>query len=290
MSVWSAPGLEALAFDTNLRSVLRLASWLRLGGRARHAVWSFLAALAMVGGLAAAVAALRPAPGSHARAAKQDAAWIDVAAPLRFYALESAEFGREPRLYAARRNVAGGGREDTLAFGPASPGDEPSLRLAIYRIGQEAAPHPRFFVDMARLAAQAGLAVTHSAQPGGMATRFGAFETADISLTSPRGEAACLGYRLEAPAPGLRIAGYACGAPGRPMDRRTLACVLDRLDLVSAGDDQPLARFFVAAEQGRGEGCGGQRGRVQKTSWLDPGVGKPPLRGGDIPRKPPSRR
>ncbi len=252
---------------------------LRMRARAQIMHWAIsgLAALAIALAATAAFSGLLRAPAAapdSSEIAKN--AWQEVRNPLKFYSLESVEFGREPRVYEARRHVIGGGRQDSLTFGAAVPGAEPSLRLSIYRFGKESVSDDRFFVEMARRAAQAGFAVTHSAQPGDLATRFGTFETADLTLATPVGEVACLGYRLEVATPGLRISGYACGAPGRPVDRRSLACALDRLDLVSAAEDRPLARFFVAAEQARGQGCGGAKGgSVQKASWL---AGTPPLR------------
>ena len=97
-----------------------------------------------------------------------------------------------------------------------------------------------------------------------------------VTLATSAGDVACLGYRLENTAASLRISGYACGSPNRPVDRRVLACALDRLDLVSATEDHPLTRFFVAAEQARGQGCGGLKGGDgKKANWLS---GKPALR------------
>ena len=237
---------------------------------------------------AAATAAMR-APSTPAIASAPVAAprndWIEVRNPLRFYSLESAEFGRSPRSYEARRNVVGGGRRDILTFGPVNPGREPVLRLSMYRKGSEVATSGRFFVAMARESAQSGFSVIRSAQPGDMPSRFGVFETADLTLNTPAGEVACLGFRLDLEHPGLEFDGYACGAPGHPIDRRALTCALDRLDLASVGEDRELGRFFARAELARGAGCGGARGG-DASSWLAPVATHPPLRASDAGRKP----
>jgi hypothetical protein len=64
----------------------------------------------------------------------------------------------------------------------------------------------------------------------------------------------CIGFRL-ADANVLQIGGFACGAPGRAVDRARLACTLDRIDLVSAGDDTELRTFFTGAAGELGAAC-----------------------------------
>ncbi len=253
-----------------------------MGARARRGALRCAAgalAIAAACVLAGSLLAPRVDLPSTAAAAPVKPDWTEVKSPLRLYALESAEFGREPRAYQARRRAVGGGRQDTLTFGPARPGVAPGLRVSIYRYGTETPPDPRFFVEIARQAGQAGLSVTHSAQPGDLPTRFGLFQAADINLAGASGEAACLGFQLEAARPGLRISGYACGSPDRPIDRRTLACALDRLDLLGAAGDPDLARWFVATEQARGKGCGGLKGGAVA------GLARPVLRQSDAARK-----
>jgi hypothetical protein len=276
MLSFSAPGSRAFTGREGSGAVSRTLRK-RAVARLRHWFVSFFGAVAIALIAVAAVAGLRgsstPPPVSEA----PKSAWTEIRNPLRFYALDGSIFGREPAAYEARRHASGGGRQDTLVFG-STLGKDASLRLSIYRFGAEQIAEDRFFVEMARQASQAGLAVVRSAQPGEMDTRFGTFEAADLTLATSTGEIACLGFRHEEATPGLRISGYACGAPKHPMDRRALACALDRLDLISAGADHPLARFFVAAEQARGKGCGGIRSGSTRSTWLD---GKPALRESD---------
>ncbi len=247
--------------------------------RARFARWSMYVAggLVMTGLATIALTGAQSAPAPVATPAPQTAPppqWAEVHHPLRFYSLQSPDFGREPRVYQARGVQPGGGRQDILLFGPANPGEQPVLRVSVYRKGTERDSEARFYVEMARQAALSGLSIVRSAQPGDMPTRFGVFETADVTMASPAGDAACLGYKLDLTNPGLRISGFACGTPSRPMDRRTLACALDRLDLVSVGADRAAGRFFAGAEQNRGAGCGSAR----SAGWLDSGPVKPDLR------------
>jgi hypothetical protein len=111
---------------------------------------------------------------------------------------------------------------------------------------------------MARRAAPAGLAVARMGQPTALPTRLGRFEVADFTLAA-HAEASgpsthCLGFRL-AGAKMLQIGGFACGAPGQPVSGQRLACTLDRIDLIAAGDDTEMRAFFTGAAIGPGLAC-----------------------------------
>ena len=206
--------------------------------------------------------------------------WIEVNRPIQLFALAGSEFSKLPLRYRARRRPEGAERQDLLIYGRFGT-DTPYLSLSIRRTG--AALPASLFVALARLAADHELAVVRSGTPIGMATRFGDFATADLTLGQGAVAEPCLGFRLETPslvsAP-VEIAGFACGTAARPVDRETLACVLDRVDLVSAGDDAALQRFFVDAERRRGLGCGKPRllAAGWRATWLDGEVLIPPLK------------
>ena len=199
--------------------------------------------------------AAAPAPSAPAPTLPRQ--WVDIVRPSPFFALDSPEFGKEPSLYEARRHARGGGRRDILTFGRFDGGATPYLHLSLYRIGSETASSATFFVELARRAAEAALAVTRSDQPAPLATRFGDFEVADVVLARGPAQAACLGFRFHAEKPGFRVAGFACGGAGKPLARTVLACALDRLDLVSAGADRDLGQFFATARLERDRSCGG---------------------------------
>jgi hypothetical protein len=81
-------------------------------------------------------------------------------------------------------------------------------------------------------------------------TRVGSFDVADCKLASTKGpsdqSSPCLGFR-STDGKVLEIGGFACGTPGNPIDRARLACALDRLDLILAGEDRGLRAFFTGA-------------------------------------------
>jgi len=55
------------------------------------------------------------------------------------------------------------------------------------------------------------------------------------------------------------------------MDRKALACTLNRLDVVSARDDAPVSDLFARTELNRDGGCAAGRlaGMRDRASWID---------------------
>jgi hypothetical protein len=216
---------------------------------------ALLVSLALVVSLLALPGAQQNAPSTAPNIVKP--AWIEISKPFHLFALSAPEWGREPTTYTAQRQRDGGGRRDHLTFGTFDS-NQPWLHLTLYRMGAEEAGQAPFFVDIARRGAPAGLAVARMGQPKPLATRFGMFQVADFTLDGYSGAAGhgmkCLGFRL-AEAKILQIGGFACGAPGRPIDRIRLACTLDRIDLIAAGDDTEMRAFFTGAPTEPGAGC-----------------------------------
>ncbi|MDB5571591.1 MAG: hypothetical protein JWN93_2774, partial [Hyphomicrobiales bacterium] len=213
------------------------------------------------------------APGAGAPL-EPTSAWSDVSRPFELYMIASPDLA-DPTSYAAQRHK-GGGRRDTMTFGEAA-GEGPHSRMTLYRVGAEQAPVPSFWVEMARRAADGGLSVERTALPDHLKTRFGNFETADVVVSGGGAARACMGFRLAVPDPDFRVSGFACGPRERPIDRRALSCLIDRLDLVSAGDDKALSLFFARSEADRQPECFGARG-ARTSNWLAPQAGAPALR------------
>ncbi|UDL96431.1 hypothetical protein LGH83_09750 [Lichenihabitans sp. PAMC28606] len=231
-----------------------------------------------------AQAAAIPASNPDVTAAIPNASrsWVEVNRPIPLFELAGSDFAKLPVVYAARRKPAGTGRQDMLRFGSFG-GEGPYLDLSITRLDGTADAAPGLFVDMARLAASSNLAVVRSGLATTMPTRFGDVSAADLSVARGTTIAPCLGFRLvqgAADTGPVAILGFACGTDAKPMDRHTLACVIDRIDLISAGDDVALRDFFVAAEQRRGQECVSPHllaaGSI--TTWLDDNAPTPPLK------------
>ena len=254
-------------------------------GRAwRKMAWTLAKIAVLIGltGIVLDVAAMLVGPRRpEAPQAAAAAPWTEVNHPFQLYALVGTDLAKLPLAYRARRNVVGGGRQDDLSFGDLK-GQAPYLHLFFYRPGAEAAEPLPFSSDLARLGIESDLAVGRSGAIGSLATRFGGFEVQDLRLADHRVSTPCLGFRL-APSRGapLRIAGFLCGTAEKPVGRDVLGCVVDKIDLVSAGDDVALRRMFVEAERRRGPACA-PAPLVEagfKATWLDANASLPPLKG-----------
>jgi len=235
----------------------------------------FAAALVLISGRDPA-----PIPPETQVIAAPPPEWVDIAHPLALFDLSAPQLARLPESYTARRNQQGGGRQDSLTFGGLD-GSDPFFRLTLYRVGREAVPDVPLFVDLVRLGAAIDLAVTRSANPANLPTRFGPLETADIALAAGAGAPVpCLGFRGAGLDGTFRLSGFACGTKALPMSRPALACLLDRLELDGGGDDPALVRYFAESEMKRGQTCAGATlgPDPAKASWIDQDDAPPPLR------------
>lgn len=142
-----------------------------------------------------------------------------------------------------------GGRRDVMRWTGAA--DQVLAELDIYREGGE--------FDVTRpatadLAAQMGLgAATPLEQAGLIETKFG-----PVALFRPaaaaEGARACLGYLKRSEEPALQISGFSCQGDTLPAQRAAVACTLNRLTLLTSGNEPKLADLFAHAELKR-RGC-----------------------------------
>lgn len=177
--------------------------------------------------------------------------WQPIAQPAPAYAIDAPALHGLPFAYEARRDRSGA-REDILTFGAHEQEAKAHVRLIAHHGPLSEEQGSSFFVDLARRAAEAGLAVTRSAPPSGLQTKFGLAEVADVTL-SGNAERVCLAFRLVHTA-AFRTGGWLCGAAGQPASRRQLACIVDRVTVL-ASDDPTLKAVFVQAERQRDETC-----------------------------------
>jgi hypothetical protein len=206
--------------------------------------------------------------------------------------LSAPEFAKEKKALSSRVLEGSDSREDSLTIGQfASNG--PYMRLDIRQTAGEKLGSPDFFLDMTRHGSDAGLSVVgRIGQPSPLVTRFGSFEAADIRLTDSAagkgaGERACLAVRLVNTKAYIQISGLACGAAAKPLDRRAMGCILDRLEYQPNGENKSLDQFFLNAELERGKGCAdaGQTPTASKSSWLDAHSMAPPVKSDASPAK-----
>src|SRR5262249_9432149 len=137
--------------------------------------------------------------------------WTEILRPAEVFRLDAPIFrGQTRSYYRAMQHRTGGGRQDILEFGSAED-TATKFPVVVYRPGSETVPQQSFFVELARRVAETGLAITRLTRPVAMATKFGDFEVSELGLAQGGGPAReCLGFRFNATAPDLRIAGFAC--------------------------------------------------------------------------------
>lgn len=234
--------------------------------------------LASLATVATSDIAARPAATGDARSGGLGMSdWSPIPRPIAMFDLDSPELGRIAPAYEARR-APNGQREDVLVFsGFADAAPHLLMRLRTGPLDRPASAS--FTVDLVREAASHALSVIRSSAPAAIQTRFGPIETADVVLGDGNGNRSCLAFRSIAAAPGFAMSGWWCAAT-KPSDRRQLACLIDRLDLVNAAGSETLRTTFAKTELARDPSCTKPHlaAAGRKASWLDADGSVPALR------------
>lgn len=277
----SAVALAGRCARLGLRGAAR-AAWrpaaalfgLALAGWLMDALPTLMAEPAEPGGQPVITGAL--APARLDRPAAPD--WTPIARAQPSFTLPAADGDAHGWRFTALRDRRSDMREERFLVGEFAA-DSFFADIALVRQAAEQ-ENASLLVATARRSAPAGRAVLRGGQPAPLSSKFGLVETADLVLRSGERERACLAFRHLAAAPALRIEGLLCGVAARPADRRHLACLLDRIGLVSAGEDRELRAYFSRAELARQPGCTPSKLEAagRRVSWLDAEAAAPRLR------------
>jgi hypothetical protein len=104
-------------------------------------------------------------------------------------------------------------------------------------------------------------------------SKFGA-----VTLLRRPGEAgSCLGFLRRLDDPNLQISGWSCHGDGLPAQRAAVGCMLNRLILLTAGNEPKLAELFARAELKRTD-CAAASPAAPSADWVT-SAGNPFLRG-----------
>ena len=242
----------------------------------------------------------QPAPVAAPLAAPQPAApvrtaavapvkWKTIAAPIPNYNLEAPELDRSSLIIKAR-TASDGSRQEILVWPrEAEAGRRKAFLSGAVAIEQYPAGQAEesLYLDVTRRAAQLGLSVERLGETVGLETKFGEMDTVEAVLGSRDEAQRCLAFRYLAQAPSLQLHGWFCGTSALPIDRATFGCVIDRLDLLRAGNDIALKRRFAEIERAR-KPCGSARLAVAKPGWVDAAGEMPALKPairGDVPKR-----
>jgi hypothetical protein len=160
------------------------------------------------------------------------------------FAVSSADSREKSVSYTIVRHPQGGRKDVLRWFGG---GDKPAAELEIYRPGGEF--DPATGTDLA--ARMGGTLELESA--GVLDSKFGA-----VALLRQPGVAdtsSCLAFFKRIDDPALQLSGFSCWGDGLPARRAAVGCMLDRLILLTSGNEPKLAELFAHAELKRA-GCG----------------------------------
>jgi hypothetical protein len=105
-------------------------------------------------------------------------------------------------------------------------------------------------------------------------SKFGAINLFGLTGADGRG---CLGFVKPIDQPQLRISGFSCQGDAMPVRRAAIGCMLNRLTLLTAGNDARLAELFARAELKRHD-CQAPSQPGLTADWITT-AGNPSLRG-----------
>jgi hypothetical protein len=185
----------------------------------------------------AVVAAIDPSPRAQ---------WIKIERPHPAFELLMPELAAAAPDYAILRRAADGARKDVLTWGGAAH-NGPYVMVEIYRPGGRS---ERFIDADSEIAARIlDFTVTDDVKPAGkIDSKFGTVPLVDFAIAAHGKERRCLGFARPFDRPSVQIAGWYCSVGTEVVARTTLACVLDRLTINSAGGDAKLDELFAQAE------------------------------------------
>jgi len=158
---------------------------------------------------------------------------------------DAGDKSEKPDTYVILRHP-GGGRKDILRW--SSSTEKPAAELEIYRPGSEYGPAA---TARAKLAAQIAMPGTTFEAAGVIESKFGS-----VALLRPAGEregaGSCLGFLKRIDDLPLQMSGWSCPGDSLPARRAAINCMLNRLVLLTSGNDPELAETFARAELKRG--------------------------------------
>lgn len=165
-----------------------------------------------------------------------------------------------------------GGRRDVFRWSGADK--MPVAELEIYRPGAELNHTGPAIAEIAARMDPDGLRELEAA--GLIDSKFGAVTLLRL-ISGADSLGACLGFMKRVSDPNVRISGWSCQGDNLPARRAAISCMLNRLTLLSTGNDPKLAELFARAELSRGD-CATAAAPALSADWLT-GSDNPRLRG-----------
>lgn len=224
-----------------------------------------------------------PAKSSASDEPQPRSAWLEIPRTSGAFDLASPLLAGIEQNHLTRRHRTGQGRKDIITFGAAADAAVPFVRVSIYRPGSEGPVSIDPVEAVAAEALDARIDAELKGPAGEVVTKFGGLTTIDMQLKTANSARNCLAASGKFDAPGLGLVIWYCNPGEEIVAVGQLACLLDRLSLVTSGRDEKLIDFFAKAELNRSF-CDarntllGNAPRATAPDWLDAKTG-PVLRG-----------
>ena len=197
--------------------------------------------------LAYDVIGVTPAVSSVTPTADIRPAWIDITRASGAFAVSMQGLDPSQSSYLVRRHREGGGRKDLMTFG--TPAEKSAyVRVEIYRPGTEGEAIADPLDAVAALAGESKINAELSETPSKLKTKFGELPVIDMQITGEDGGRSCAAIAGAWSDPRLGLVAWLCNAGPEMVSHGQLACLVDRLTMMSAGGDDRLASFFAKAE------------------------------------------
>jgi hypothetical protein len=234
-------------------------------------IMAYLCGLAVLAVIAVDLFSAVPVPVAANAGTPNLPAWTPASRPHPAFAISKLDLTDRTDAYEILRHPEGG-RKDILRWA-ATAHEAPTAEIEIYRPGGELDAFAAADADVAaRMARQSASDV----EPAGVIdTKFGRVTLLRLSGAALPGKQACLGFAKTFEAPKIRISGWSCQANSLAAQKAFLGCTLNRLTLLSAGNDPRMAELFARAELKR-DTC--NTTIATATNWIASGD-TPPLRG-----------
>ena len=229
---------------------------------------AYLGTLALIAILG--LAAWDQLPGAEPEATAK-AGWTPATRSAPAFAVSQFDLSYKTDAYRIFRHPEGG-RKDVLRW--VGQDGAPVAELEIYRPGGELGEAVPATADIAGRIDPDGVREIEAA--GVIDSKFGAVTLLRV-IGDAEGKRACLGFLRRIDQPNLRISGWSCQGDTLPARRTAIACTLNRLTLLTAGNDPKLAELFAHAELRRGN-CAAASAAALSADWVT-GSDNPRLRG-----------
>jgi hypothetical protein len=159
------------------------------------------------------------------------------------FAVSQFDFPGKTETYEIFRHPEGG-RKDVFRW--AAQDEKPVAELELYRPGGEFGRSGPAIADIAARMDPEGMRELETA--GIIDSKFGSVTLLRLTGNTP----SCLGFLKRLDEPDLQISGWSCQGDTWPARRAAIGCILNRLILLTAGNDPKIAELFAHAELKRG--------------------------------------